>query len=263
MRTEQNHGKCSRQHLLTLLRLSFLENLILFVVQSPSHVQLFAAPWTAALQAFLSPTISWSLPRSMSISSVMPSKHLILCCPLLLLPSIFPSIKVFFSESAVHNRWPIHWSFNFSLSPYSEYSGLISFRNDWFDPLGVQGALKSLLQHHNLKASILWHSVFFTVQLWQLYVTTINIIALTMLTLVGKMMFLLFSTVYVYAVLPRTNHFLISWRQSPSTVILEPKKRKSVTASTFCPSIYHEVMGPDAMILVFFLLLFLFFNIEF
>ena len=137
MRTEQNLGKCSRQHLLTLLRLSFLENLILFVVRSPSHVQLFAAPWTAALQAFLSPIISWSLPRSMSILSVMPSKHLILCCPLLLLPSIFPSIKVFFSESAVHNRWPIYWSFTFSLSPYSEYSGLISFRNDWLDPLAV------------------------------------------------------------------------------------------------------------------------------
>ena len=259
MRTEQNLGKCSRQHLLTLLRLSFLENLILFVVRSPSHVQLFAAPWTAALQAFLSPIISWSLPRSMSILSVMPSKHLILCCPLLLLPSIFPSIKVFFSESAVHNRWPIYWSFTFSLSPYSEYSGLISFRNDWLDPLAVQGALKSLRQHHDLKASILWHSVFFMVQLWQLYVTTINIIALTILTLVDKMMFLLFSTVYVYAFLPRTNHFLISWRQSPSTVILEPKKRKSVTASTFSPSIYHEVMGPDAMILVFWF----FFNIEF
>ena len=172
---------------------------------------------------------------------------------------VSPSIRIFSNELALRIRWPKYWSFSFSISPFNEYSGLISFRNDWLDPLAVQGALKSLRQHHDLKASILWHSVFFMVQLWQLYVTTINIIALTILTLVGKMMFLLFSTVYVYAFLPRTNHFLISWRQSPSTVILEPKKRKSVTASTFSPSIYHEVMGPDAMILVFCF----FFNIEF
>ena len=134
-------------------------------MKSLSHVRLFETLWTAAHQASLSFITSWSLLRLMSTESVMPSKHLILCCPLLLLPSIFPSIKVFFSESAVHNRWPIYWSFTFSLSPYSEYSGLISFRNDWLDPLAVQGALKSLRQHHDLKASILWHSVFFMVQL--------------------------------------------------------------------------------------------------
>ena len=192
----------------------------------------------------------------MSTESVMLSSHLILYHLLLLLYSIFPSIKVFFSESAVHNRWPIYWSFTFSLSPYSEYSGLISFRNDWLDPLAVQGALKSLRQHHDLKASILWHSVFFMVQLWQLYVTTINIIALTILTLVGKMMFLLFSTVYVYAFLPRTNHFLISWRQSQSTVILEPKKRRICHCFHLSPSICHEAMGLDAMIsCLFFLIL--------
>ena len=231
-----------------------------FVVQLPSLVQLFVAPWTAALQVFLTPTISWSLPKSMSIVSVMPSNHLILYCPLLLLPSLFPSIKVFFSESAVHNWRPTYWSFNFSLSPSNEYSRLISFRNNWFDPLAVQGALKSLLQH-NSKASILWHSVFFMVQLSQPYATTKNIIALTILIFVGKMMSLLFSTLsmFVTAFLPRSNHFLISWRQLPSTVILEPKKRKSVTSSTFSPSIYHEVMGPDAMILVFLF----FFNVEF
>ena len=146
--------------------------MILFVVQAPSHVQLFVAPWTAAFQAFLSPTISWSFPKSMSIGSVMPSIHLILCCPLLLLPSIFPSIRVFSNELAVRIRWPKYWSFSVSISPSNEYSGLISFRNDWFDPLAVQGALKSLFQHHNSKALILWHSVFFMVQLSHPYMTT-------------------------------------------------------------------------------------------
>ena len=144
MKSEQDLGKCSRQPLLTLLRLSFLEKLILLFSCQVLSNSLWP-PWTAALQVFLSPTISWSLPKSMSIASVMPSNHLILYCPLLLLPSLFPSIKVFFSESAVHNWRPTYWSFNFSLSPSNEYSGLISFRNNWFDPLAVQGALKSLL----------------------------------------------------------------------------------------------------------------------
>ena len=132
----------------------------LLSVQSLSLVQLFATPWTAARQASLSITNSWSLPKLMSIESVMPSNHLILCCLLLLLPSIFPSIRVFSDESALHIRWPKYWSFSFSISPSNEYSGLISFRMDWLDLLAVQGTLKSLLQHHSSKASILWHSVF-------------------------------------------------------------------------------------------------------
>ena len=122
-----------------------------------------ATPWTTALQASLSITNSQSLPKLMSIKSVMPSNHLILCCPLLLLPSIFPSMRVFSNESALHIRWPKYWSFSFSISPSSEYSGLISFRMDWLDLLAVQGTVKSLLQHHSSKASILWHSAFFTV----------------------------------------------------------------------------------------------------
>ena len=127
-------------------------------VQSLSRVQLFVTPWTAACQASLSITNSWSLPKLMSIESVMPSKHLLLCCPLLLLPSIFPSIRVLSNESALCIRWPKYWGFSFSISPSNEYSGLISFRMDWLDHLEVQGILKSLLQHHSSKASILWHS---------------------------------------------------------------------------------------------------------
>ena len=129
------------------------------VVQSLSCVRLFAAPWTAARQASLSFTTSWSLLKLMSIESVMPSNHLILCCPLLLLPSIFPSINIFSNESALHIRWPKYWSFNFSISPSNEYSGLISFRIDWLDLLALQGTLKSLHQHHSTKASILWCSL--------------------------------------------------------------------------------------------------------
>ena len=135
------------------------------VVQLLSWVWLFATPWTAALQARLSSTISWSLLRFMSIESVMPSNHLILCCSLLLLPSVFPSIRVFSSESSLHIRWPKYWTFNFSISPSSEYSRVISFKIEWFDLLAVQGTLKSLLQHHSSKASILQFSVFFMVQL--------------------------------------------------------------------------------------------------
>ena len=188
--------------------------------------------------------------KLMSIAWVMPSNHLILCHPLLLLPSIFPSIRVFSNESVLHVRWPMHWSFSFSMSPSNEYSGVISFKTDWFDLLAVQGTLKSLPQHHNLKASILWHSAFFMVQLSHPYMTTGKTIALTRWTFVGKLMSLLFNTLFrlVIAFLPRSKHRLISWLQSPSTVILEPKKIKSVTVS---PSICHEVMGPDAIILVF------------
>ena len=141
-------------------------------VQSLSLVQLFAAPWTAAHQASLSITNSWSLLKFMSIESVIPSNHLILCCPLLLPPSIFPSIRVFSNESVLHIRWPKDWSFSFSISPSNEYPGLISFRMDWLDLLAVQGTLKSLIHHHSSKASILQYSAFFTVQLSHPYMTT-------------------------------------------------------------------------------------------
>ena len=161
----------------------------------------------------------------MSIESVMPSNHLIVCCPLIL-SSIFPSIRVFSSESVLRIRWPKYWSFNFSISPSNEYSGLISFRIDWFDLLAVQGALKSLLQHHSSKASILWLSAFFVVQLSHPYMTTGKTIALTRQTFVGKVMSLLFNMLsrLVIAFLPRSKCLLISWLQSPSAVILETKK---------------------------------------
>ena len=152
-------------------------------------------PWTAAFQAFLSITISWSLLKLMSIVLVMPSNHLILCRPLLLLPSIFPSIRVFSNESALRITWPKCWSFNFSISPSDEYSGLTSFRIDWFDLLAVQGTLKSLLQHHSWKASVLQWSVFFMVQLSHPYMITGKTIALTVRTFVGKVMSLLFNSV--------------------------------------------------------------------
>ena len=217
-----------------------------------------ATPWTAALQASLSITNSWSLLKLMSIELVMPSNHLILCCPLLLLSSIFPSIRVLSSESVLRIRWSKYWSFSFSISPSNEYSGLISFRMDWLDLLAVQGTLKSLIQHHSSEASILWHSAFFIVQLAHPYVTTGKTIALTRWTLVGKVMCLLFNMLprLVITFLPRSKHLLISWLQSPSAVILEPKRMKSSTVSTISPSICHEVMGPDAMILVFWMLRF-------
>ena len=182
----------------------------------------------------------------------MPSNHLILCCSLLLLPSIFPSIRVFSNESALRIRWPKYWSFSFSINPSNEYSGLISFRMDWLDLLAVQGTLKSLLQHHSSKASLLWHSAFFIVQLLHPYMTTGKTIALTRWTFVGKVMSLLFNMLsrFVLAFLPRSKRLLISWRQSPFAVILESKKMKSVTDSSFPPSICHQVLGPDAMILV-------------
>ena len=183
----------------------------------------------------------------------MPSNCFILCRPLLLPPSICPSIRVFSSESVLHIRWPKHWGFSFNISPSNEYSGLISFRMDWLDLLAVQGTLKSLLQHHSSKASILWSSAFFMVQLSHLYLTTRKTIALTRPTLVGIVMSLLFNMLsrLVIAFLPRSKHLLISWLQSLSAVILEPKKIKSVTVSSVSPSICQGVMGPDAMILSF------------
>ena len=161
-------------------------------VQSLSHVRLFLTPWTAACQASLSITNSWSLPKLMSIESVMPFNHLIICSPLLLLPSIFPNIREFSNESAFRIRRPKYWSFSY-ISPSSEYPGLISFRMDWLDLLAVQGTLKSLLQHHSSKASILSCSTFFTVQLLHPYMTTGKTIALTRRTCVGKVMSLLFN----------------------------------------------------------------------
>ena len=162
----------------------------------------------------------------MSIESVMPSSHLILCRPLLLLPSIFPSIRVFSNESALHIRWPEYWTFSFSISPSNEYSGLISFRMDWLDLLAVRGTLKSLLKHRSSKASILRHSAFFIVQLSHSHMTAGKTIALTTWTFVSKVMSLLFNTLsmFVIAFLPRSKRLLISWLQSPSAVILEPKK---------------------------------------
>ena len=167
----------------------------------------FATPWAAARQASLSITNSRNLPRLMSITSVMPSNHLILCRPLLLLLSIFPSIRVFSNESTLRIRWPKYWSFSFSISPSDEYSGLISFRMDWLDLLAVQGILKSLLQHHSSKASILQCSAFFIVQLSYPYMTTGKTIALTRWTFVGKVMSLLFSllSMLVIAFLPRSK----------------------------------------------------------
>ena len=177
----------------------------------------------------------------------MPSSHLILCSPLLLLPPVPPSIRVFSNESTLLMRWPKYWSFSFNISPYNEHPGLISFRMDWLDLLAVQGTLKSLLQHHNSKSSILWHSAFFTVQLSHPYMTAGKTIASTRWTIVGKVMSLLLNmlSVLVITFLPRSKHLLISWLQSPSAVTLEPRKIKSATVSTVPQSICHEVMGPD------------------
>ena len=194
-----------------------------------------------------------SLPQLMSIESVMPSNHLILCSPLLLPPSIFPSIRVLSNESALRIRWPKYWSLIFNISPSKEHPGLISFRIDWLDLLAVQGTVKSLLQHHTSKALILWHSAFFIVQLSHPYMTTGKNIAFTRWTFVGKVMSLLFNMLsrLVITFLPRSKCLLISWLHSPSAVILEPPNIKSATVSTVSLSICHEVMGPDAVILVF------------
>ena len=183
----------------------------------------------------------------------MPSSHLILCHPLLLLPPIPPSIRVFSNESTLRMRWPKDWSFSFSITPSKEIPGLIFFRMDWLDLLAVQGTLKSLLQHHSSKASILQRSAFFTVQISHPYMTSGKTIALTRWTLVGKVMSLLLNTLsrLLITFLPRSKRLLISWLQSVIAVILEPQKIKSDTVSTVFPSISHEVMGPDAMIFVF------------
>ena len=179
-------------------------------------------PWTAACQASQSFTISWSLPKLISTESVMPSNLLILCCPLLHPPSMFPSIRVFSNESVFTSDGQSYWSFSFSISPSSEYSGLISFKINWFDLLVVQGTLKSLLQHHSSKASFLWCSAFFMVQLSHLYRTTGKTIALTIQTFVGKVMSLLFNMLsrFDIAFLPRSKCFLISWLQSLSAVLI-------------------------------------------
>ena len=190
-------------------------------------------PWTAACQASLSITNSRSLLKLVSIESVMPSNHLILCHPHLLSPSIFPIIRVFSNESILHIRWPKYWSHSFNFSPSNEYSELISFRMDWLDFHAVQGTLKSLLQHHSPKASILQHSAFFIVKLSHPYMTIGKTKALTRQTFLGKVMSLLFNTLsrLVIAFLPRSKSLLISCLQLASAVILEPRKIKSVTVS--------------------------------
>ena len=189
----------------------------------------------------------------MCIESVMPSSHLSLCHLLLLLPPIPHSIRVFSNELTLCMRWSKYWSFRLSISPSNEHPGLISFRMDWLDLLAVQGTLKSLLQHHSSKASILRCSAIFTVQLLHPSMTIGKPIALTRWTFVGKVISLLFNMLsrLVITFLPRSKHLLISWLQSPSAVILEPKKLKSDTISTVSPSICHEVIRPDAMILIF------------
>ena len=213
-------------------------------VELLSHVQLFVTPWTAARQASLCITNSRSLLKLMSSESVMSPNHLILCHPLLLTPLIFPSIRVFSNEVALCIRWPKYWSFSFNIRPSNEHSRLISFRMDWLDLLAVQGTLKSLLQHHSSKASILQCSAFFTVQLSHPYMTIGKNIALTRWTFVDKVMSLLSNMLsrLVITFLPRGKHLLMSWLQSPSAVILEPRKIKSDTVSTVSPSICHEVM---------------------
>ena len=195
---------------------------------SGSVVSDSATPWIAPHQASLSITNSQSSPKLMCIKSVIPYSHLILCHPLLLPPLIFPSIRVFSNESVLCFRWPKYWSFSFSIHPSNEISGLISFRIDWFDLLAVQGTLKSLLQHHSSKASILRHSASFIVQLSYPNMTSRKTIVLTRQTFVGKVMSLLFNMLsrLVIAFLPRSKFHLISWLQSPSAVILEPKKIK-------------------------------------
>ena len=207
-----------------------------------SHVWLFATPWTTARQASLSITDSQSLLKLMSIELVKPSNHLILCHRLLLPPSIFPSIRVFSNESVLHIRWPKYWSFSFSISisPSNEYSGLISFRMDWLDLLAVQGTFKSLLQHHSSKVSILGRSALFIVQLSHPYITIGKTRALTRWTFVGTVISLVFNmwSRLVITFLPRSKRLLISWLQSPSTVILEPPPPNKVSHCIYCFPIY-------------------------
>ena len=195
-------------------------------VQSFSHVWLFVTPWTTAHQASLSITNCQSPPKPMSIESVMPSNHFILCCPLLLLPSILPRNRVFSSEWALHIRWPQYGNFSFNISPSKEYPEMISFRVDWLDLLAAQGTLKSLLQNHSLKASILRCSAFFIAQLSHACMTTGKTIVWTRWTIVDKVMSLLFNMLsrLVITFLPRSKCLLMSWLQSPSAVILKPQK---------------------------------------
>ena len=210
-----------------------------------------ATPWIAAHQACLSITNSWSLLRLMSIESVMSPNHLILCHPLHLPPSIFPSIRVFSNESVFRIRWPKYWSFSFSISPSNEYSGLISFRMDWFDLLAVQGTFKTLLQHHSLKASILRHSAFFIVQLSHAYMTTGKTIALTIGTFVGKAVSLLFNILsrFVIAFLPRSKCLNLMAIVTICSDFGAPKYK--VCHFFHCFPICHKEMGMDAIILVF------------
>ena len=239
-------------------------NILCLLVQSLSCVPLFVTPSIAARQASLFITNSRSSLKLMAIELVMPSSHLILCHPLLFLRPIPPTIRVFSSESTLCMRWPKYWSFSFSIIPSKEIPGLISFRMDSLDLLAVQGTLKSLLQHHSSKASILQGSDFFMAQLSYSYITTGKTIALTRQIFVGKdLMSLLFHMLSCFVIIfcflcfvclfvlfcfsTRSKHLLILWLQSPSAVILEPKKIESLTVF---PSICH-VMGPDAMILVF------------
>ena len=212
-----------------------IQNCVLYktdlaLVPSLSHVWLFATPWTAACQVFLSIANSQSLLRLMSTESVMPSKHFILCCPFLRPLLILPSVRVFSNESVFCIRWPSDWSFSFSISPSNEHPWLISIRMDWFDLLAVQGTLKSLLQLHSSKGSILQRSAFFIVQLSLPYMNTGKTIALTRRTFVGKIMSLLFDMLYrlVITFLPRSKCLLISWLQSPFSVILKPRNSLSL-----------------------------------
>ena len=205
--------------------------------------------WTHGLQHTRLPCSSLSPEICIATEAMMPSNHLILCCHLLL-PSVFLSIRVFSNELALHIRWPKYWSFSFSISPSNEYSGLISFRIDWFDFLAVQGTLEGLLQHHNSKALILWCLVFLMVQLSHPYIATGKTIVLTRRTFIGQVMSFFFNmlSMFVIAFLSRNENLVISWLQSPSAVILESKKIKSVTVSIVSPSICHEVIGLDAVI---------------
>ena len=207
-------------------------------VQFSSVAQLcltLAIPWTAACQVSLSITNPRSLPKLISTESVMPSNNLILCCPLLLLPSIFPSIRIFSNESALCMRWPKYWNFSFNISPSNEHSGLIFFWMDWLDLPAVQVTLKSLFQHHSSKVSVLQHSAFFIVQLSHPYTTTGKTIALTRQTFVGKVISLLFNLLsrLVITLLWRSKCLLISWFQSTSAVILEPPPQKKKSISPF------------------------------
>ena len=220
-------------------------------VQLLSRVRLFVTPRAAACQASLYITNSQSLLKLMCIELVMPSNHLTLCRPLLLPPSIFPSIRVFSNESVLHIRWPKYCSFSFSISPSNEYSGLTSFRIHWFDLLAVQGTLKSLLQHHTSKASILWCSDFLMVQLSQPYVTAGQTIGLTRWNFVGKVMSLLFNMLSRLVIHSFSSKEQVSFNFLAAVTICSDFGAQKITSDTVSPSISHEVMGPDAMIFIF------------